>query len=73
MRGSTVLLGAGDYVLRLDREEGEKVGFLRCEKQKDGPDGWQDAYRFVARDKSLVVERIAEDAPAAPTPEEIFN
>jgi hypothetical protein len=71
MRGSTVLLGAGDYVLRLDREEGEKVGFLRCEKQKDGPDGWQDAYRFVARDKSLVVERIAEDA--SPTPEEIFT
>jgi hypothetical protein len=71
MRGSTVLLGAGDYVLRLDREEGERVGFLRCEKQKDGPDGWQDAYRFMPTAQSLTVERVrTTEAPL--TPEEIF-
>jgi hypothetical protein len=67
MRGSTVLLGAGDYVLRLDREEGARTGFLRCEKQKDGPDGWHEPYRFVETARSLTVERvtIADDAPAA--------
>jgi hypothetical protein len=73
MRGSTVLLGAGDYVLRLDRGEGEQVGFLRCEKQKDGPDGWHDAYRFAPRAQSLTVERISVAADAPLSPEEIFN
>lgn len=46
MRGSTVLRGAGDYVLRLVRKEKASVGLLECEKQKDGPDGWEDAYSF---------------------------
>lgn len=46
MRGSTVLLGAGDFVFRLDRKKGATVGHLDCEKQKDGPDGWQDPYVF---------------------------
>ncbi|MBR0735298.1 AAA family ATPase [Bradyrhizobium liaoningense] len=46
MRGSTVLLGAGDFVFRLDRKSGAPVGYLRCEKQKDGPDGWSETYRF---------------------------
>lgn len=46
MRGSTVLRGAGDFVFRLDRKETASVGRLWCEKQKDGPSGWSDAYRF---------------------------
>lgn len=46
MRGSTVLRGAGDFVFRLDRKEAATVGRLWCEKQKDGPDGWSDPYRF---------------------------
>ncbi len=46
MRGSTVLLGAGDFVFRLERKAGAPVGYLRCEKQKDGPDGWSEPYRF---------------------------
>ncbi len=46
MRGSTVLRGAGDFVFRLDRKEGASVGRLWCEKQKDGPDGWSEPYRF---------------------------
>jgi hypothetical protein len=47
MRGSTVLRGAGDFVFRLTRKEGATVGQLSCEKQKDGPDGWQEPYRFA--------------------------
>lgn len=46
MRGSTVLLGAGDFVFRLDRKKGESIGVLTCDKMKDGPDAWKDAYRF---------------------------
>lgn len=46
MRGSTVLLGAGDFVFRLSRKKGATVGHLGCEKQKDGPDGWDEPYRF---------------------------
>lgn len=46
MRGSTVLLGAGDFVFRLERRKGATVGHLTCEKQKDGPDGWDEPYRF---------------------------
>ena len=46
MRGSTVLPGAADFIFRLERKEGATIGQLKCEKQKDGPDGWTDSYRF---------------------------
>jgi len=46
MRGSTVLQGAGDFVFRMDCKKGALAGRLVCEKQKDAPDGWSDAYRF---------------------------
>jgi hypothetical protein len=61
MRGSTVLLGAGDYVFHLKREEGAKVGYLRCEKQKDAPDGWEEPYRFQEVEDSLVVARVVAE------------
>ena len=62
MRGSTVLLGAGDYVFRLDRKKGASVGRLTCEKMKAAPDGWDEPYRFdtVALpegETSLAIER----------------
>jgi hypothetical protein len=46
MRGSTVLLGAGDFVFKLQRKKGATVGQLHCEKEKDAPDGWAEPYRF---------------------------
>jgi hypothetical protein len=46
MRGSTVLLGAGDFVFKLERKQGATIGNLTCEKQKDAPDGWSEPYRF---------------------------
>lgn len=62
MRGSTVLLGAGDFVFRLERRIGATIGNLFCEKQKDAPDGWDEPYRFelvtlADGQTSLVVER----------------
>lgn len=64
MRGSTVLRGAGDFVFRLSRRKGSNVGLLECEKQKDGPDQWEDSYAFStvvvgAGETSLVVSRMA--------------
>ncbi|WAX96631.1 helicase RepA family protein [Aminobacter sp. NyZ550] len=46
MRGSTVLLGAGDFVFRMECKQGHLAGKLHCEKQKDAPDGWSEPYRF---------------------------
>jgi hypothetical protein len=46
MRGSTVLLGAGDFVFKLERRKGATMGVLTCEKQKAAPDGWNEPYRF---------------------------
>lgn len=62
MRGSTVLLGAGDYVFKLERQEGRQIGNLKCEKQKDAEDGWEEPYAFTPIDigdgqTSLVVDR----------------
>lgn len=62
MRGSTVLLGAGDFVFSLSRKKGATIGMLSCEKQKDGPDGWEEPYLFETisvgdNETSLVVGR----------------
>jgi KaiC/GvpD/RAD55 family RecA-like ATPase len=72
MRGSTVLLGAGDFVLKLERKRGHSVGYLHCEKQKDAPDGWKDSYRFDVvtvgeKESSLVPMRLnSVDAETVP-------
>jgi hypothetical protein len=65
MRGSGSLQGAGDFVFRLNRKPGSSVGYLNCEKQKDGVDGWSDAYRFdlvglEGKETSLVPERCEQ-------------
>lgn len=46
MRGSTVLRGAGDFVFRMECKSGQLAGRLFCEKMKEAPDGWNNAYRF---------------------------
>lgn len=47
MRGSSVFEGAGDFIFKLDRKKGERIGRLFCHKMKDGgADGWDAAYRF---------------------------
>lgn len=75
MRGSTVLRGAGDYVFKLERKRGASIGRLICEKQKDAPDGWTDAYRFdvvtLGPDRSSLVperceEKLSGDAVLTP-------
>lgn len=44
MRGSTVFLGQGDFVMRVEKDEGRLSGILTCEKQKEAEDGWKKAF-----------------------------
>jgi hypothetical protein len=44
MRGSTVFLGQGDFVYRIEKDEGRKSGVITCEKQKEAEDGWKVAF-----------------------------
>lgn len=48
MRGSTVFLGQGDFVFRVDKDDGHKGGVLTCEKQKDAEDGWKVTFDVEA-------------------------
>lgn len=79
MRGSTVLEGAGDFVLKLSRAKGAVIGSLFCEKQKDGPDGWTEQYRFDAvsigeSQSSLVPSRYTPSAaPIADMPSTVAS
>jgi hypothetical protein len=76
MRGSTVLLGAGDFVLRIKREgdDGEDEGRvveMKAEKIKDAEDGWSWNLELAAEEwtaegsidaerKSLVAMPLSE-------------
>lgn len=44
MRGSTVFLGQGDFIFRIDRDENARSGVVTCEKQKEAEDGWKVAF-----------------------------
>jgi hypothetical protein len=77
VRGSGVLAGAGDFVFKLSKEKGAPAGLLSCEKMKDGPDGWEEPFRFdvveVEGGSSLVPSRcivsVGPDASGAPDTE----
>lgn len=49
IRGSSVLEGAGDFIIVMDREKGEDVGTLTMHKQKAAADGWN--YPFELKDQ----------------------
>lgn len=75
LRGSSVFRGQPDVIMQFKREKG-MIGYLQCEKQKDGPDGWSDAYRLAevsilnAQDKplsSLVPHRMKPQEVAEAT------
>lgn len=40
IRGSSVLEGAGDFIMLMDRDKGEETGTLTMHKQKAAEDGW---------------------------------
>lgn len=70
MRGSTVLRGAGDFVMRLERKRGASVGTLTMEKQKAAEDGWarQVIFSKIVLDdgqSSLVSDAAGDVAPGS--------
>jgi hypothetical protein len=46
LRGSTVFDGAGDFLLGIEREEGESVGQLKAKKIKSAKDGWTQPFEL---------------------------
>lgn len=71
MRGSTVLDGAGDANIQVEREKGESIGTMHARKIKDAQDGWSEEFELrkvmlgIGK-TSLVVERVL---PATTPPE----
>ena len=54
LRGSTVFDGAGDFLLGIEREEGEMVGEIHARKIKSAEDGWKQPFEL----KKVVVNDI---------------
>jgi len=67
MRGSTVFDGAGDFLLGIEREEGEMIGEIHAKKIKSAQDGWKQSFELMKRPvgdivgtESLVAKPIEE-------------
>lgn len=73
MRGSSVFRGAGDFVFLLTRTLGDSIGTLKCEKQKDGKDGWSRPVGFreisLEDGQSSLVAVVATEAGEASPPQ----
>ena len=65
LRGSTVFDGAGDFLLGIEREEGEMIGEIHARKIKSAEDGWKQAFEL----KKVVVNDITGETSlyAAPS------
>ena len=72
MRGSTVIPGAGDFLLETRRETGAETGTMVLQKVKDGEDGVELPFKWIKVDlpgivprTSLVVDPAGDAKPAA--------
>jgi len=66
-RGSTVMPGAGDFMIEMRREAGALEGSIFAKKIKDAEDGWEQHFRIVKIElgglearSSLVLEPVDE-------------
>jgi hypothetical protein len=66
-RGSTVMPGAGDFMIEVRREPGEMTGKIYAKKIKDAEDGWEQHFNVTKLDvgamgatSSLVVDGTNE-------------
>ena len=71
MRGSTVLTGAGDTNIQVEREKGEMLGQMHARKIKDAEDGWNLDFELQKVElgfgkTSLIVTKVAAPTPGAP-------
>ena len=67
MRGATVFDGAGDFLLGVERNEGDTIGEIHAKKIKSAQDGWTQSFEL----KTIVVNDITGEASlfAAPCAE----
>ena len=56
-RGSTVMPGAGDFILEVRREPGAMAGSIFAFKIKDGEDGWEQHFK-VEKSRSAISAAI---------------
>jgi len=68
LRGSTVFDGAGDFLLQVEREEGEWTGEIIARKIKSAQDGWRLPFELVRKPipntiggESLIARPLSED------------
>ena len=73
LRGSTVLDGAGDFLLGVEREENSKMGQIIAKKIKSAPDGWRQDFDLktvasgdIAGNESLVAVSLNAAPSRAP-------
>jgi hypothetical protein len=64
MRGSTVFDGAGDFLLGIEREEGQAVGHIHAKKIKSAKDGWDLPFEL----KTVVLNSLTGEASLVAVP-----
>jgi hypothetical protein len=64
MRGSTVFDGAGDFLLGIERGEGETVGTIHAKKIKSARDGWDLPFEL----KTVVLNSLTGESSLAAIP-----
>jgi hypothetical protein len=69
-RGSTVMPGAGDFMIEVRREPGAMAGSIFAFKIKDGEDGWEQHFKVekialgdFGSNTSLVVDPVDQQPP----------
>ncbi len=69
LRGSTVFDGAGDFLLGIEREEGEMIGEIHARKIKSAEDGWRQPFELkkvtvndITGESSLYAKSSTEQA-----------
>ena len=64
LRGSTVFDGAGDFLLGIEREEGQTVGTIHAKKIKSAKDGWDLPFEL----KTVAVNDITGESSLVAIP-----
>ena len=64
MRGSTVFDGAGDFLLGIEREEGQTIGNIHAKKIKSARDGWDLPFEL----KTVVLNSLTGESSLAAIP-----
>jgi RecA/RadA recombinase len=74
-RGSTVMPGAGDFLVEVRREPGAMVGSVYAQKIKDDEDGWEQTFKVTKVNLAGIVPRtsLVVDSDAVPEQREGDN